>query len=158
MAPNRIYEVCQRRVFVYTEPSTFSAVLSRLGRGRRFVGRVVRTSWVQRDGSGYVRLVAVRDLGVADVSSTEYIAFLDALTPRERFVVQGILAQISHLLNNDRVITIEDVQGLEDRASNQQRQIKADELRQDDADARMDADEAHDERQDDRLDKLEAGR
>jgi hypothetical protein len=80
---------------------------------------------------------------------------LDALSPWQRRFAQLIMARVGYILNRDRIITIEDVQGLEDRAANQQRQIKADEVRQDDADARMDADEEEIHRIEDRLTELE---
>lgn len=70
-----------------------------------------------------------------------WTAFLDTLTERERYVVQGMMARTGYVLNTDRILEIEDFQHLEDKAMNQQRQIKADEVRQDDADARMDRDE-----------------
>lgn len=66
---------------------------------------------------------------------------LDGLPPEQRRLAQVIMARVGYILNNDRILTIEDVQGLEDKAMNQQRQIRADEVRQDDADARMDRDE-----------------
>lgn len=84
------------------------------------------------------------------MDDANWTRFLDTLTPGMRRFAQMIMARISYILDRDRIITIEDVQGLEDRAANQQRQMKADELRQDDADARMDRDE-------ERLDRLEAG-
>jgi ABC-type Zn2+ transport system substrate-binding protein/surface adhesin len=70
-----------------------------------------------------------------------WTAFLDSLPPWQRRFAQAIMARVSFVLNADRIITIEDVQGLEDRAMNQQRQMRAEETRQDDADARMDRDE-----------------
>jgi hypothetical protein len=83
---------------------------------------------------------------------------LDSLTPERRRLAQAIMARISYVLDRDRIITIEDMQGLEDRAANQQRQIKADETRQDDADARMDADEEEMHHISDRVADLEHAR
>ena len=84
-----------------------------------------------------------------------WTAFLDTLTPGMRQRYQALMARVNYILSRDRIITIEDVQGLEDKAMNQQRQIKADETRQDDADARMDADERQIEAIGHRLDELE---
>jgi len=82
---------------------------------------------------------------------------LDSLTPERRRLAQAIMARVSYVINRDRIITIEDMQGLEDRAANQQRQIRADEVRQDDADARMDRDESDMHKLEDRVTELEAG-
>lgn len=84
-----------------------------------------------------------------------YTAFLDSLPPWQRRLMQAVMARVGYILNRDRIITIEDVQGLEDRAANQQRQIKADEVRQDDTDARMDRDESDIHDLSDRLTELE---
>lgn len=84
-----------------------------------------------------------------------WMHLLDTLTPERRRLAQAIMARISYILDRDRIITIEDMQGLEDKAANQQRQIKADEVRQDDADARMDADEEEMHKLEDRVTELE---
>lgn len=84
-----------------------------------------------------------------------WMAYLDTLPTDLRDLAQNLMDRTQTVINEGRILEIEDVQGLEDRAMNQQRQITADELRQDDMDARMDADEAHAERTDDRLDELE---
>jgi len=89
------------------------------------------------------------------MNDADWTRNLDALSPWQRRFAQLIMARVGYILNQDRIITIEDVQGLEDRQENQQRQMRAEETRQDDADARMDAIELADEQRDDRLDELE---
>lgn len=84
------------------------------------------------------------------MDDANWTRFLDTLTPGMRRRYQALMARVSYIINSDRVITMEDVMHLEDNDANQQRQIRADEVRQDDADARMDRDE-------ERLDRLEAG-
>lgn len=84
-----------------------------------------------------------------------WMRILDGLPPEQRRLAQVIMARVGYILNNDRILTIEDVQGLEDKAMNQQRQIRADEVRQDDADARLDEDERQIHAIEDRLTELE---
>lgn len=89
------------------------------------------------------------------MDDANWTAFLDTLAPGQRRRYQAIMARVSYILNQDRIITIEDVQHLEDNDANQQRQMRAEETRQDDADARMDRDEEEIEAITDRLSQLE---
>lgn len=153
-APLHTYEVTAGWACVYSQPTTYSQNRRRVTRGMRLkgaevIGAKVRGSraWVELAEGGYILLSRVR---AVDMDDARWLAFLDTLTPGQRHLVQGVMARVQTILNNDRVLEIEDVQGLEDKAMNQQRQIRADELRQDDTDARLDADE-------ERLDRLEAG-
>lgn len=125
MAIERVYEVQLRWANLYAQPSTFSAVQRRLGRSRRLVGHVVRNSWVQCAGGGYVRLTAVRDLGVADVNEIAWTAYLDTLPADERERAQHIMARIQFVINSDRNRTLDDVQRLERKVDVLQREIVA---------------------------------
>lgn len=71
VATDHIYEIRLRWANIHTQPSTFSAGPRRLGRGKRFVGRAMGKTWVQKAGGGYIRRAAVRDLGEYDVTNEQ---------------------------------------------------------------------------------------
>ncbi len=156
-APEHTYEVTAGWAMVYTQATTFSQNLRRVTRGMRMKGREIvgagkGPSWVELAEGGFILLSRLR---IVDMNDAAWMVYLGSLTPRERYVIQGAMARMARMLNSDRILEIEDFQHLEDSAMNQQRQITADELRQDDADARMDRDETDIHALADRLTELE---
>ncbi len=101
------YEISLGWADVYTQPNSYSAHLARLGRGKRFTGKALGTTWVQRSAGGYVKRKSLRDLGACDLSQAEWLDYLDTLPSELAGLAGHIMERIATVLAGDRAYLLQ---------------------------------------------------